>query len=34
MPERMTDDLDILVLTEDPENIDRELAEAGCMKVG
>lgn len=34
MPERMADDLGILVLTEDAENIDRELAEAGSMKVG
>lgn len=34
MPERMTDDLDILVLTEDAENIYRELAEAGSTKVG
>ena len=34
MPERMTDDIDILVLTEDADNIYRELAEAGSMKVG
>ena len=34
MPERMTDDVDILVLTEDAENIYRELAEAGSTKVG
>lgn len=34
MPERMTDKLDILVLTEDADNIYRELAEAGSMKVG
>lgn len=34
MPERMTDDLDILVLTEDADNIDRELVEAGSTKVG
>lgn len=34
MPERMTDDLDILVLTEDAENIYRELAQAGSTKLG
>lgn len=34
MPERMTDDLDILVLTEDTENIYRELIEVGSIKVG
>lgn len=34
MPERMTDDIDILVLTEDADNIYRELAEAGSIKVG
>ncbi|NJS12449.1 MAG: hypothetical protein HC789_19750 [Microcoleus sp. CSU_2_2] len=34
MPERMTDDIDILVLTEDAENIYRELTEAGSTKVG
>ena len=34
MPERMTDDIDVLVLTEDADNIYRELAEAGSMKVG
>ena len=34
MPERMTDDLDILVLTEDADNIYRELTEVGSIKVG
>ena len=34
MPERMTDDLDILVLTDDAENLYRELAATGSMKVG
>ena len=34
MPERMTDDLDILVLTEDTDNIYRELTEVGSIKVG
>ncbi|PSB27314.1 hypothetical protein C7B69_11040 [filamentous cyanobacterium Phorm 46] len=34
MPERMTDDLDILVLTDDAENIYQELVAAGSIKVG
>ncbi|WP_293144721.1 MULTISPECIES: hypothetical protein [unclassified Microcoleus] len=34
MPERITDKIEILVLTEDADNIYRELAEAGSMKVG
>ena len=34
MPERMTEKIEILVLTEDADNIYRELAEAGSMKVG
>lgn len=34
MPERMTEKIEILVLTEDADNIYRELAEAGSIKVG
>ncbi|WP_228052078.1 MULTISPECIES: nucleotidyltransferase [unclassified Tychonema] len=34
MPERMTDDLDILVLTDDAENLYQELAATGSIKVG
>ena len=34
MPERMTEKIEILVLTEDADNIYLELAEAGSMKVG
>lgn len=34
MPERITDKIEILVLTEDADNIYRELAETGSMKVG
>lgn len=34
MPERMTDDLDILVLTDDAKNLYQELVAAGSIKVG
>lgn len=34
MPERMTDDLAILVLTDHAENIYQELVAAGSIKVG
>ena len=34
MPERTTLDTDILVLTEDQEAVERELAGAGCQKLG
>ena len=34
MPERMTDDLGILVLTDDAENIYQELVATGSIKVG
>ncbi|MEG4347018.1 hypothetical protein QUB70_27610 [Microcoleus sp. A003_D6] len=34
MPERMTDDLDILVLTDDAENLYQELVSTGSIKVG
>ncbi|OCR02322.1 hypothetical protein BCD67_20195 [Oscillatoriales cyanobacterium USR001] len=34
MPERMTDDLNILVFTEDAANLYRELQQAGSQRVG
>ena len=34
MPERMTEKIEILVLTEDADNIYRELTEVGSIKVG
>ncbi len=34
MPERMTDDLNILVWTDDAENIYQELVAAGSIKIG
>lgn len=34
MPERMTDDIDILVLTQDAANLYRELEQAGSHRVG
>ncbi|MEG5000617.1 hypothetical protein [Microcoleus sp. B4-D4] len=34
MPERMTDDVDILVLTEDAANLYRELEQAGSRRTG
>lgn len=34
MPERMTDDLDILVLTQEADNLYRELEQAGSKRTG
>ncbi len=34
MPERMTDDIDILVSAQEAVNLYRELVESGCIKVG
>jgi len=34
MPERMTDDVDILVLTEEAANLYRELEQAGSRRTG
>jgi hypothetical protein len=34
MPERMTDDVEILVLTQDAANLYRELEQAGSTRTG